>query len=147
MTTSKGNIKSLTNHIHDFISNLEYQDFMPPVNNDALRSKFENFFKTNNYYWKYSVSSAQWERWLFIEVKSFENNNPVSVGFLFSTNGIRYIVFNELLGSNFEPKHAEGAISLYKSWLDHNYLTTELTQVISKAIGIANTTNEKNANN
>jgi hypothetical protein len=137
MSTDTSKEKSLESYIGSFISTLEYSDFSPPINNINLMKKFKEFLESKNCFWEIYKTEDRWDKWIFIELKSFEKNNVVRLGLMITSLSISYVIF-EHLDHDFSPKYDEGKIELYQAWLKHTYLKDELTSIILKSIEIAN---------
>jgi hypothetical protein len=82
--------KSLEKYIEECMSQFDYSDFSPPIDNHKLASKFAEILYKENAYWEECKPEDKWPRWVFIQFKSFTNSSRQILGLNFANNKITF---------------------------------------------------------
>jgi hypothetical protein len=127
--------KSIQRYIEECISQFEYNDFSPPIDNGRLLSKFaEILYKENAYWEKYNVEN-EWQDYLFIQFKSFENYSRKILGLCIVNNEIIFVPMD-----SFPPIETKNktTIRLLDIWLDHDKLVQKFLAIVKDSVTKSN---------
>ena len=130
--------KSLERYMEECISHFSYSDFSPPVNNHKLVSKFAEIFYKENAYWEECKPEDEWQKWVFIQFKSFTNISRQILGLNFFNNKIAFTLTDRIDNDALREQSNRSEINLFDVWFDHNTLFQKLLAAVKDGIGKSN---------